>query len=371
MANISHPKQTTKNDPPESGISVDSLKVRIPLGLVEVLEPSLTSKWFMYNEDTGEVDPEYFKQNSLTRHIDKAEIVKVRFGIEKQRTEHQTIEEYLTILLPAKVLGARYFEGITLDNIESIYTTLMTMDVVRFSYSDFLNSTGCTDIDFKRDFICTEKNFDGLTSKLWASVTPSKKRGEGARAFKESNNKGIEFNERKTRAFKTKPFLKVYHKGIELTSLHTLDFTKNYLQEIDIQNIARVEATVKNKAHLRHLGIENNTLHSILSLTEEQKENIISKSVQANLEPRVQPIRTPNNMSLDKQMHYNMMVALIQRGLSYEITKQLSLSGIDRKTNRYRKGKELDEIYAQEIKGETFAIEVEEINRIFDLIGWK
>lgn len=369
MANIEKPEDTTKITLTHSGISVDSLKIRIPLGLVKVLEPSLTSKWFLVNEDTGEVDPEQFKQNSLTRYIDKEQTVKVRFGIEKQRTEHKTVEEFLTILLPAKVLGKRYFEGITLNNIGSIYDMLMDMGVVRFSYSDFLNKGMCTDTDFKQDFVCTD--MDKLVSRLSGSATPSKSRGDGIRAFKQSDNKGIEFNERKTSRYKTRPFLKFYHKGIELNSLKNKAFRNTYLKGMNIDHVCRVEATVKNKAHFRHLGIQDTSLKAILSLTDKQLENIISNAVQCNLEPRVQPIRTPKNMSINKLIIYNGIVMLLQQGLAYETVKENILTGVSDKTNRYRKGKELDEIYLQNIKGQKVDIEAEELNRIYNLIGWR
>jgi hypothetical protein len=369
MANIQEPEQTNKNEPLHSGISVDSLKVRIPKALVEIIEPSLTTRWILINEATGEIDPDTFKQNALTRYIDKAETVKIRFGLEKQRTEHKTVEEFLTILLPSKALCSRYFEGFTLGNIEEVYTKLMEMDIVFFSLDTFLNHSFCTDVDFKRDFICTD--MDKLVSRLATNATPSKVRGDGIRAFKQGDNKGIEFNERKTPRYKSNPFLKVYHKQIEITTPKNLKFHNTYLKGIPIDNLCRIEATVKNKAHFRHLAIDNTSLQNILSLTDEQKENIIGKAVQCNLEPRVQPIRTPKNMSINKLIIYNSIHMLIQQGLAYDLIKRHMLTGVSDKTNRYRKSRELDEIYSENIQGQKMDIEAKELSRIYDLIGWR
>jgi len=107
------------------------------------------------------------------------------------------------------------------------------------------------------------------------------------------------------------------------------------------------------------------------SLTDEQKENIIGKAVQCNLEPRVQPIRTPKNMSINKLIIYNSIHMLIQQGLAYDLIKRHMLTGVSDKTNRYRKGLELDEIYSENIQGQKMDIEAKELSRIFDLIGWR
>ena len=306
MAKINEAHQFPKSTIPEQAISIDSLKVRIPIVLVDIIDNSVRSSWIAVNEETGEVDPDYFKQNSLTKYIDKQETVKVRFGIERQRTERKTVEEFLTVLLPAKILGSRYFEGITTDNVRFVYNQIMSVNVVSFTFETFTDKSFCTDVDFKLDFICG--GFEKLIRQMSSNATPSKVRGDGMRLFTSKDNQGIEFNERKTQRYRTKPFLKLYQKCIELSTDKNKAFTDAHLGSTGIDpNLCRVEATVKNKKHFRQLGIDNTSLGALLLLTDKQCKNIISTAVKCNLEPRVQPIRTPKNMSVNKMIIYKMI----------------------------------------------------------------
>lgn len=368
MTKIQQAKQSAKKRPKTGNISVDSLKIRIPIGQVKILDESLTAKWILVSEH-GEIDPDYFKENSFTKYIDEAQTVKIRFGIERQRTERQVVDEFLTILLPSKILGNRYFEGITLDNVENIYIKLMNTKVVSFSLNTFLFESGCTDVDFKKDFECP--SIDKLISKLSANCLPSKNRGDGIRPFRQVDNKGLEFNERKTSRYKTRPFLKLYDKEIELTTAKRQAFAKEYLSDIDFTGISRIESTVKNKAHFRHLGIQDTTLNAILSLSDEQKEMILSNAVQCNLEPRIASIRTPSVLTPNKQMIHNSIILLLNEGMPYQTIKMQLLTGIKDKSVRSRKGKEMDEIYNVHIRGKKVDVDAEELNRIYDLIGWR
>ena len=108
--------------------------------------------------------------------------------------------------------------------------------------------------------------------------------------------------------------------------------------------------------------------HMIMNCRNDHGEPI---AVQCNLEPRVQPIRTPKNMSINKLIIYNSIHMLIQQGLAYDLIKRHMLTGVSDKTNRYRKGLELDEIYSENIQGQKMDIEAKELSRIFDLIGWR
>jgi len=368
MANIQQPETLAKRTPVLNTVSVDSLKVRIPLKHVDILDAVITEKWFKVSE-SGEVDPDWFKQNALERYSDQHELVKVRFGIEKQRTEMQTVDEYLTILLPAKVLTYQYFEGLTVGNIDAVYDTLMAMGIVSFTKYVFLHESACTDVDFKIDF--RSESIDRIISGMTAKVRASKHRGDGIRPFRTADNRGIEFNERKTSRYKTHPFLKVYHKGIEMTTLKRRAYKDTYLKGIDIDNLCRVEATVKNKKHFRHLGVNDTSLFAILSLSQDQMQGIISNAVQCNLEPRIAPFRTPNELTPNKQMIHNAIFLLLNQGLDYTTIKGQLLNGIVDKSARSKKGKELDQVYNDHIRGNQVDTEAEELSRVYNLIGWQ
>jgi len=98
-------------------ISIDSLKIRIPLNQIKIIDPSLNSRWLLVNEKTGDVDENYFKENSFKV---SSEGISIRYAIEKQQTASQVIQPFLIILLPAKILCNRYFEGFTAINIETV-----------------------------------------------------------------------------------------------------------------------------------------------------------------------------------------------------------------------------------------------------------
>lgn len=368
MSKVVQAKHSTNTYPEIGLISVDSLKLRIPINQVKILDSTIRERWFFVSE-SGEIDPDTFKEKALNRYADNQEIIKIRFGIEKQRTASEIVEEFLTILLPSKILQGKYFEGITLSNVNSVYDTLMAMGVVSFTLDTFLHGSACTDVDFKKDFIYN--NIDNLITGLSANVCPSKNKGDGIRSFKKSDNKGIEFNERKTSRFTTRPFLKVYHKGIELTTLKRKPFTNTYLQGIEIYDLCRIETTVKNKKHFRLLGIQDTTLQGILSISQENLNKIISKAVQSNLEPRITPFRTPNELTPNKQMIYNLIFELLRKGSDYNTIRLIALNGIADKSARSKKGKEIDQVYDKHIRGNKVDIEAEELSQIYNLIGWK
>lgn len=42
-------------------ISIDSLKIRIPIEYTKTINPSLEGNWYLVNDTTGEVDPKEYK----------------------------------------------------------------------------------------------------------------------------------------------------------------------------------------------------------------------------------------------------------------------------------------------------------------------
>lgn len=345
-------------------ISVDSLKIRIPLHLCKVVDSCLTDKYYLVNASTGDYDESYFKQNSLCK---KSKGISIRFAIETQMTSFRTKENYLTILLPSKALKQRYFEGFTLDNIEVVYNELMQLEVVSFSLKDFLNSSACTDVDFKRDFIT--KDLNTIIRQIGNNSKLGQRKNEGYRSFNRKDNVGIEYSDRRTTAFKSNPYLKVYHKQLEL-DCHSTEFTEAYLQGIDYTDIARIETTVKNKKHFNYLGINNTSLHAILSLTKEQKYHILSDSVNKHLEPRTREIGTPSEIKPNIMVMYKLIALSMQQGLSYNAIKDIATNGIDNKSTKSRKRKELDEIYFKYIKDTDTDKLTKDLDAFYDFIGW-
>ena len=133
------------------GISIDSFKIRIPIEDVQIINPEITSTKSLVNNLTGEVERE-FKERSYKVERDG---IKIRFALEIQVQPKRA--EYLVILINAKILQERYFEGICQATLETLYLRLMAEKVVDFSMETFLRGQ-CTDVDIKKDFINEDLN---------------------------------------------------------------------------------------------------------------------------------------------------------------------------------------------------------------------
>jgi len=347
-------------------ISIDSLKIRIPIHQIKILDESITSKWLLVNEKTGDIDETYFKENSFK--VSNSGI-SIRYGIEQQQTAKQKIQPFLIILLPSKILGSRYFEGFTATNIEIVYNALISHKVVDFSLKSFLNAE-CTDVDFKQDSIIDTKTYQGSISKVKELAKPSKKKNQGYKLYNRSDNKGIEFSDRRTTSFKSNPYFKIYHKEVELTN-NSETFARNYLQEIDIADVVRIECTVKNKAHFRYLGIEDTRLQKLLELSPEAKKTIMSSILAKHLEPRINTPKEVEGLKTTEQMHYNNIVALMSAGNTFDTIRDvITLHGIKDKNTRYRKRKELNYIYDNFIKDTLLDKTTKKVDEFLTFIGW-
>lgn len=272
-------------------ISIDSLKVRIPLSKCDILMPELTQKYVLIGDEFGDIDESYTKKYSYRV---EAPHYSTKYFIQTQGNERREQEQYIVIHLTAKILESRYFEGITEGNIRLVYDSLIKHKVVLFTYQDFLESSGGTDIDFKYDFSYMEGQkgepiplFKEFTMQLW-SITQSKYK-EIAKRFpikKEAGitSQGIQWNNR-TSATERKPFVKFYNKQLHIQKDDGMKgFAEAYLTKEQAEAVKfRVEVTVKNKKAIKWHKIKGNTLKELLSLTPKQKLHILTKSIKVYL----------------------------------------------------------------------------------------
>ena len=347
-------------------LSIDSLKVRIPFAKVNNVSEQLQSNWLLINEATGERDETFFKKNSYpVREYG----ITTHFGIEDQITAGGEVQRFLIILLNAKILKCEYLQGITAANIKIVYDSLMNYNLVSFTLDDLMNAE-CTDVDFKKDTEITPEGFSKVIKKIAQCAKPSKKKNQGYRSFDRDDNRGIEFSDRPTTAYKSNPFMKIYHKGTELNNKSS-EFAQKYLAAVDYTNIARIECTVKNKAHFRYLGVNDTSLCNLLNLSDEVKETILNDAISKHLEKRVIEIKNQSELKPDKMIIYNMVVTLMHSGYSYEtIRNELALQGIDNRSKKSQKGKDLDDIYLNYIKGSSIDKTTKEVDQFFGFMGW-
>lgn len=237
--------------------SIDSLKVRIPLEKVKLINPLLIGDYSLIQNSTGEVlSDDDFKQNAPCFNHNG---IKTYYKIEKQVTKKQTVDEFCTVLLSSKVLGSRYFEGIQNSTLFDVYESLQNQNFVNFSLNDFVEGE-ITDIDVKYDFVPNEQATDFVTT-LYNGAKLVKKAVHGCSVYKKDDNCGIQFALRKTDCFKKAPYLKFYEKIRELNFKSTI-FNESYLKgKVQLPpELMRCETTIKNKKHLALLGADGNTL---------------------------------------------------------------------------------------------------------------
>ena len=347
-------------------IAVDSLKIRLPIDPVEILSPNLVGKWYLVHEHTGEIDPKVYKDNSLT-FIENG--ITTRFAIERQQTRDGLTSEFVTILVNSKELKEDYFQGITAETIESVHRSLLNHKVISISFEDFYNLAEVTDVDIKKDGKVPEDVYQKCINQCRTISKPSKNKNKGYRFFNKRNNKGIEWSDRRTTAFKSNPYLKIYHKETELNH-NSNEFASKYLKNTDYMNLVRVETTIKNAKHFRELGVNSNRLRDVLELPQEKLQEIMDKALKSHLEPRIREIKENNKLTPTELIYYGSIMLCASNGVSYESYKTNVLNLIENKTERHRKRKVLDNIYKRFVKGTNEDQESKKKDVFWNLLNW-
>lgn len=348
--------------------SIDSLKLSFALDEVDVLNMSLLDHKIKYtlNTVTGEIESEQpIQQNSLKYQYDNYQI---HFAINKLFGTERVV-----VLLNSKLLESKYMYGISMRNIESVYNKIIDAKIFHISFEDFLSKGMVSDIDIKKDTIFKSiSEFDNMTKHLDNATVPNKRKDMGANRFAQQTNKGIEWNHR-TRSTHRHPFLKIYHKGLESKHSKNLDFFNKHLDIHSIENVVRIEATIKNFSEQGvKYGLEDNTLISLLKLTSDDLHKIIEHSVASNLEQRLPQAKQKslNEYSNSDKIYFKSLSFMIQNNLSIESALSYVTEDMDR-VNRSRYKKKLRFIYENEIKGEIADIKNRNINGFLDSLGWE
>ena len=217
---------------------LDSFKIRIPMSKCKVLDEGLTGNLIIVNDKTGLVLDRIFKKNAFPINDGG---INIYFAIEEQTTSNQTRKSFLTMLLTTKLLKERYFEGITENNIKLVYEAVINYGIVSFTYNTFLNGE-LTDVDFKKDM--STADMDSIIKGCYSLTKENHKMAEVCRTFNKKDNKGIQWSKRDTTEVMKKPFVKIYHKGLDLTRSKSNEFYKNYILGTPAENEADNRARV-------------------------------------------------------------------------------------------------------------------------------
>lgn len=251
-------------------IKIDSLKLRLPLYKVEIIDSTFCEKYKKLYIDTGEEG----KEVNLDKHkVHLENGISTRIGIAHVQMG-STAQEQVFFQVNAKMLKEDYFLGLTKETFPKAWKYIMDLQIVYCDYKTFLQAY-VSDIDFAFD---TEVKVWGMREANWEiyrNVKPENYRFV-EKPFTRGTNIGMEFNKR-DKATPGKPFVKIYHKGLEL-KYKSNEFAEAFLQGQDFENIGRLEFTLKNSKHRKHLGLEFVTLEDLLEMEEGQKQ-ILKKAV--------------------------------------------------------------------------------------------
>jgi hypothetical protein len=329
-----------------SKFSLDSFKIRIPLGKVKVINEALNGTWILVNTTTAEVDETTFKKNCYPV-IETG--IKTRYAIENQITAEQISVPFLTILVNSKTLKQRYFEGITKGNVKEVYNYLMEQRVVSFSYGEFLKGE-LTDVDFKRD--TERKSINNLINGLYYVTKEISK--DRVRKHVRKDNKGIEWSDRRTADLR-KPFFKVYHKGLELFT-HSTEFYNEFVEgenlDCNLDQVTRIEFTVKNKKWFRHFGINNTSLKAILNISDKKMQGIFEHVISKHLDIyEVKPLTIKTDLQANPRIILTAMNLLVEAEVfAPDRMIEILTEQIGEKSQRSKKQKELKLLYKEHLQ---------------------
>tara|TARA_R110001632_G_scaffold99335_1_gene206066 strand:- start:1402 stop:2103 length:702 start_codon:yes stop_codon:yes gene_type:complete len=221
------------------------------------------------------------------------------------------------------------------------------------------------DVDFKKDYVINLVDYHKGLGIIKDCGKLSKYKDDGCLSYAN----GLEFSKRETIKYLSKPFFKIYHKEIELNQ-NSAGFSNKHLKGIDYKDGVRIECTVKNKKHFQSLGVEDNSLKTVLSLSNEVKESLISNIVKKHLSKR-EMIKPKKNIGLNpsQQILFDYVNLLLEHGNTIDgaITYILGpFSG----NSKHRKKKELEYVYESFIMGTIAEKRSIKINGFFDSFGW-
>lgn len=226
---------------------VDSLRVRIPIRDVEILNPMLFEKVITISESSGEI---YKEETGVPFNYSK-DGISHKIWIKKfKRIDEVDVIEYVQFLINSKHLKKRYFEGIHSGSIDKILDEINSLKIIKISKEQLLKAE-ILDVDFCIDFPATQEEFKESVVNRYSKLAKVGTR-DTKKVFGSVGNLGLELNKRENQ-FPSKPHTKFYYKSIELEDS---DFANTYLKDYDFTDIGRFEFNLKNRTYFKNFGID-------------------------------------------------------------------------------------------------------------------
>jgi len=352
--------------------AIDSFNFKIDTGFVNFTEAGtkyLVNEKGTFDTVTGEISESEFKreayqikENGISSRI-LVRNIQSGFGEEAHKSE------VLQILINSKMLRQKYLLGINKETIRDIYNYLMSLGLFHIYFEDFINRSTCTDIDFKTDKNC---------------LSPDKAKGffkylslQGGELTEKKDNLGLQFSYRqKENKYISKPFVKFYHKGLELMNSST-EFYKEYLKGSEVSDICRLEATIKNNSHLKatfkslKIRYTSSSLGNLLELSQNNIEDLItlllSKHIDINNTKRDQLMDKISNNNLSRNQKALVMAMkyyLTTVNGTFEGFLNMFTEDIKSRATIFRTKKELKELYTAYLSKDTEVVQRQEFRDI-------
>lgn len=243
---------------------IDSLKVRVKLDKVKILDKRLITDYIAYYPDIETLDNDGNEQQKLGDNFRKAEPftkiingITYRFYIKAFIDSRKLAHEYVVFQISAKMLKEKYFEGISAFNYRTIIDDINSFGVLHIKREDFCEGL-VSDIDICINQLIDVKSLKTAFSLILHNPNSGKKpllhHISQSDTLKNTFNLGLDFNKRE-KATNTTPYCKIYHKGYELLS-KSIAFYKAYLEPMKtsvIDNLVRYEFTIKAHKHKEYL----------------------------------------------------------------------------------------------------------------------
>jgi hypothetical protein len=239
---------------------IDSFKIWVLRDAVEIINITLIDKLKLVRSDGLIVD----EVDGKSVPIDLEDGRKFKFWRYKQYDfQDKNTPEYIGIIINAKHLKERYFEGINSGNIDIILDELNSLNVIRITKDVLLNAK-VNDLDICFDFPAKIEPFHKLIQRFSDMVKQQWGVDKNAKHTKE--HLALYLNNRRT-GKPSRPYFKFYHKTIELKN-NSKAFADKFLKNVDFENIGRCEMTLANAKHFKHHNIKSRTLAEMFEYNE-------------------------------------------------------------------------------------------------------
>jgi len=322
--------------PPPSDFEIDSFRLKIPLDKCKILSHELNTTYLTINAETSEIVNEktnkginvgsdymkvYITIRTFNDRITSLEKNKKSMLLDRDKIKSVNVapSQFLVITINSKLLRDKYLDRITWNNIELIYDRIMNYKASYCDYHTFVNSD-VIDVDFCRNVQIP--NWQECKSYILDNLKPTKKLDFGVHEFNRKDNIGLQFGIREKSSY-TKPYIKIYHKYIELTTKSKL-FAEQCLNDAkDVpKDLFRVEYTLNNRDHYRRYKLYKqgygsqqivaSALSDMLSLSNEKKEYIASHMFSYQFDEGIYKIKSPRKKSITYSQGRNAMYEKLQ-----------------------------------------------------------